>query len=75
MTLIVIQKCASQPGFSLTNQQYIAQALPNAVLVMHIDHWVMENDFSKVGRISENPCLARSPRYEILDIPRKNVQK
>ena len=42
----------------------IAQALHNAVLVAHIDHWVMENDPSQVGRISENPgfCLkSRDP--------------
>ena len=49
----------------------IAQALSNAVLVAHIDHWVMENDPSQVGRISENPGLAGSFRYEIHDIPRK----
>ena len=42
----------------------IAQALHNAVLVTRIDHWVMENDPSQVGRISENPgfCLkSRDP--------------
>ena len=52
----------------------MAQALQNAGLVMRIDHWVMEVDPSQVGRISENPGLARSFRYEFLDIPRKNVQ-
>ena len=42
----------------------MAQALHNAVLVVRIDHWVMENDPSQVGRISENPrfCLkSRDP--------------
>ena len=35
---------------------------------------MMENDPSQVGRISQNPGLAGSFRYEILDIPRKNIQ-
>ena len=49
----------------------IAQALHNAGLVINIDHWVMENDPSQVGRISENPGLAGSFRYEILDMQGK----
>ena len=37
----------------------IAQVLHNAVLVIKIDHWVIENGPSQVGRISENPGISQ----------------